>query len=157
GKGGERGRRASRLVRVDDQVHAALAVEHHLARAMARDRGEAHLLQQRAELLRLRGGVLDELQPVDAERVGGFRQRLFDAHSGSIPACLTMRPHFSISASITPAKSAGVPPCISIPAPLSLARTSSCLSAAFIAPFSFVTTSFGVPAGASMPPQLLAS
>src|SRR5882672_472811 len=144
-------------MRVDDQVHRALAIEHHLARAVARDRREAHLLQQRAELLRLRGGVLDELEPIDAERIGGLRQILLGGHSGSIPACLTMRPHFSISALMTSPNSPGVPPWISTPAPESFARTSSCLSAALIAPFSFATISFGVPAGASIPPQVLAS
>ena len=44
-----------------------------------------------------------------------------------------------------------------MPAPISRARTSSILSAALIDVFSFATTSFGVPAGARMPPQVLAS
>ena len=51
---------------------AALPVEHHLARAVAGHRGEAHRLQQRAEGLRLRGGVLDELDAVHAQRVAGL-------------------------------------------------------------------------------------
>src|SRR5438067_4846074 len=144
-------------MRVDDQVHRALAVEHYLARAVARHRGEAHFLQQRAEGLRLRGGVLDELEPVDAQRIGRLRQVFLGGHSGWIPACLTMRPHLSISALITSPNSPGVPPWISMPAPISRARTSSCLSALLMAPLSFATTSFGVPAGARIPPQVLAS
>ena len=58
---------------------AALAVEHHLARAVARHRHEAHRLQHRAERLRLRGGVLDELDAVHAERIGGLGLVLVDA------------------------------------------------------------------------------
>lgn len=50
--GGEGGRGALGLVRVHDQVHAALAVEQHLARAVPGHRREAQLLQQGAELLR---------------------------------------------------------------------------------------------------------
>src|SRR6266850_6321273 len=119
---------------------------------MARDRREAHLLQQRAESLRLRGGVLDELQAVDAERVGRLGQVFLGGHSGWIPASLTMRPHLSISALITSPNSPGVPPWISMPAPISRARTSSCFRAVLMPPLSFATTSRGVPAGARIPP-----
>src|SRR5204863_4114784 len=153
----EHRRGARRLVRVDDQVHRALAIEHHLARAVARHGGEAQLLQERAELLRLGGGVLDELQSVDAERVGRLGQVFPGGHSGSMPACLTTRPHLSISALITSPNCSGVPPWISTPAAESLERTSSCLSAALMPPFSFATMSFDVPAGARIPPQVLAS
>ena len=41
---------------------------------MARERREAELLQQRAERLRLRSGVLDELDAVDADGVRRLRQ-----------------------------------------------------------------------------------
>ena len=63
-------------VRVDDDVHVALAVEQHFARAMPRDRPEAHHLQHLAQRLRLARGVLDELDAVDAggiDRTCGFR------------------------------------------------------------------------------------
>src|SRR5512145_471578 len=51
---------------------------------MARERREAELLQQRAERLRLRSGVLDELDAVDADGVRRLRQALLDRHSASI-------------------------------------------------------------------------
>ena len=41
------------VVRVDDDVHVALAVQQHLARAVARDRPKAHRLEHLAERLRL--------------------------------------------------------------------------------------------------------
>src|SRR6266481_2509382 len=66
---------AGRAVRVDDQVHRALPVEHHLARAVARERHEAHALQQVAEGLRLAGGVFDELDAVHSQRIGRLGRR----------------------------------------------------------------------------------
>ena len=72
---------AARRIGIDDQVHRALAVEHHLARAMARHRHEAHRLQQPAERLRLRRRVLDELDAVQAERVRGLGMVLADRHA----------------------------------------------------------------------------
>ena len=57
-------------VGVDDDVHVALAVQQHLARAVPRHRAEAHHLQHLAQRLRLAGGVLDELDAVQAQRVG---------------------------------------------------------------------------------------
>src|SRR6476646_3880412 len=51
--------------------------------------GEAHLLQQFPELLRLRGGVLDELQAVDAEWVRRLRQLLLDGHRNIAPELAT--------------------------------------------------------------------
>ena len=59
----------------------ALAIERDLARAVARDRLEAHLLHHRAQRLRLRGGELDELDAVDAHRVRRFGQVLGDGHN----------------------------------------------------------------------------
>ncbi len=60
-----------RLAGVDDDVHLALAVQRHLARAVARDRPEAHHLEHLAEGLRPRRGVFDELDAVEADRVRG--------------------------------------------------------------------------------------
>jgi hypothetical protein len=71
-------------VRIDDQVHRPLAIEGDLARAVARDRVEAHLLHHRAERLRLRGGELDELDAVDADRVRWFGELLGDGHNGVV-------------------------------------------------------------------------
>jgi hypothetical protein len=51
-------------------------------------RGEAHLLQQRAELVRFRGGVLDELDAVDAERVGRLRQAFREGHCRKLSTLL---------------------------------------------------------------------
>jgi len=51
---------------------------------VARHRREAHFLEQRAELLRLRSGVLDELQAVHAQRVGRLGQALLDGHRGPV-------------------------------------------------------------------------
>jgi hypothetical protein len=55
---------------VDDEIDVALAKERHVARAMPRDGGKAHLLEQRVELFGLGRCVLDELEPVSAHRVG---------------------------------------------------------------------------------------
>ena len=62
-------------LRVHDDVHRALAVELDLARAVPRDRTEAHRFQHAAQRLRLRRGELDELEPVHAERVLRFGDR----------------------------------------------------------------------------------
>jgi len=59
-------------VRIDDQVHRALAVQHDFARSVPGYGDEAHALQHRPECLRLRRGVLDELDAVDAQGVVGF-------------------------------------------------------------------------------------
>ena len=63
-------------LRIDDDVHRALPVELHLARAMMRDRPEPHHFQHAAQRLRLRRRELDEFDAVDAERVEGFGDRL---------------------------------------------------------------------------------
>ena len=47
----------------------ALPVQQHVLRAMPRDGGEAHLLEQPAHRLRIGRRVLDEFEPVGAERV----------------------------------------------------------------------------------------
>jgi hypothetical protein len=63
-------------MRIDDNVHAALAVEHDLARAMARDWPEADRLQHLPQSLRAWRCVFDELDAFDAERVAGFEDCL---------------------------------------------------------------------------------
>jgi hypothetical protein len=68
-------------MRVDDQVHRPLPVEHHFARTVARHGREAHLLQQGAERLGLGSRVLDELDSVHPERIDRFRVALVDGHS----------------------------------------------------------------------------
>jgi hypothetical protein len=56
-------------MRVDDDVHAALSVQHHLARAVPRHRAKADRFEHLAERLRPRRRVLDELDAFDAQRV----------------------------------------------------------------------------------------
>ena len=106
-------------------------------------------------------GMLFSAGALARQRVRGVPARqvlaLQAGYSGGMPASLTIRPHLSISLRITPAKCSGVPPWISMPAPVRRERTSSIFSAALIEAFSFETASFGVPAGARMPPQVLAS
>jgi hypothetical protein len=65
---------------VHDEVHLPLAVQEHVLRAMARDRRKPHLLEKGTQQLRVRGGVLDELEAVGAHRVFVF------AHSRSSPS-----------------------------------------------------------------------
>ena len=61
--------RAGADMGIDDDVHAALAVQQHFARAMPGNRLEAHHLQDLAQRLRPGGGVFDELDAGQAERV----------------------------------------------------------------------------------------
>ena len=61
--------RAGGVVGVDDDVHRALAVQQHLPRSVPRDGAEAHHLEHPPEGLRARGGVLDEFDAVQAQRV----------------------------------------------------------------------------------------
>ena len=49
---------------VDDEVHVPLTVKRDPLRAVPRDRGESHLLEQRPQLGRVGSGVLDELEAV---------------------------------------------------------------------------------------------
>ncbi len=69
----ERLREAVRLA-VHDEVDAPLPVKDHVLRAMARDRGEAELLEELAQQLRIGCGVFDEFESVGPHRVvwGGF-------------------------------------------------------------------------------------
>ena len=57
------------VVGVDDDVHRALPVQQHLARAMPRHRTEAQALQHLAQRLRPVGGVFDELDAGQPQRV----------------------------------------------------------------------------------------
>lgn len=59
---------------VDDDVHVALAVKQHFARAVARHGVEAQGLQHLAQGLRLGGQVLDELDAFHAQGVVGGLQ-----------------------------------------------------------------------------------
>src|SRR5207302_689349 len=121
----------------EDRLHDAEPVQprhRRRPRVAAGERHEVDVVDREVAV------AVDEVEAVDGERIGRLGQLFFHAHSGWIPACLTMRPHLSISALITALNSSGVPPWISMPAPPSLARTSSCLSAALIAPLSFATT-----------------
>ena len=69
-------RRSDRAgMRVDDDVHAALAIQQHLARAVPCDRLEADQFEYLAECLRLRGRVLDVLDAFDAERIARVGDR----------------------------------------------------------------------------------
>lgn len=61
--------------RVDDEIDVALPVERHLLRAVAGNLGEAHRLEESAELLRFGMGVFDELETIRAHRVGGRDRR----------------------------------------------------------------------------------
>ena len=54
---------------VDDEVDLALAVQRHVLRAMARDHRKAEPLEQRAQQLRIRRGVLDELEAIGTHGV----------------------------------------------------------------------------------------
>jgi hypothetical protein len=56
---------------VDDEVDPALAIEDHVLGAVLRDRREAHLLEERAQLLGIGSGVLHELETVGAHGVFG--------------------------------------------------------------------------------------
>ena len=56
---------------VDDDVHVALAVQQHLARAVAPHGAVAQHLQHLSQRLGLGGGELDELDAVHAEGVVG--------------------------------------------------------------------------------------
>jgi hypothetical protein len=60
---------APACVRVDDDVHRALAVQQHLPRAVLSDGAKAHHLEHLAQGLRARGRVLDEFDAVQAQRV----------------------------------------------------------------------------------------
>jgi len=51
---------------------------------MARERHEAHALQQVAEGLRLAGGVFDEFDAVHSQRIGRLGQALSARHTDSI-------------------------------------------------------------------------
>ena len=64
-----------RRLRVDDDVHLALAIELDLAGAMAGDRPEPHALEHAAQRLRLGRGEFDEFDAVDAEEVVRLRDR----------------------------------------------------------------------------------
>ena len=66
----------ARWIGIDDDVHAPLPVEQDLARSMPRYRQEAELLQQCAERKRLAGGVFDEFDTLDPERIRRGRQVL---------------------------------------------------------------------------------
>ena len=66
--GGEVGGRALRLA-VDDEVDVALAVEHHVLRAVLRHQREAELLEHRLERAGLGRGELDEFEAHQAHRV----------------------------------------------------------------------------------------
>ena len=66
--GGEVRGQALRLA-VDDEVDAALAIEHDVLRAMARDQREAELLEHRLERARDRRRELDELEAHQPHRV----------------------------------------------------------------------------------------
>ncbi len=57
-------------VGVDYQVHAALAVQHDLARAVPSHRPEAHGFKNLAQRLRAAGGVFNVLNALDAKAVG---------------------------------------------------------------------------------------
>src|SRR5262245_18583120 len=61
---------------VDDEVDVALLVERDALVSMARDRLEAHALEQRAERGRVGRRVLDELEAVGLNRVHGGIKRL---------------------------------------------------------------------------------
>ncbi len=84
GRAPGRGQSGQRIrVCIDDQVHRTLAVQHHFARTVPRDGAEPHFLEQSAELLRLGSRVLDELDPVEPERVARRGDGLVDAHGVS--------------------------------------------------------------------------
>ena len=57
------------LLRVDDEIHVALAIERDVLGAVLRHLGEAHALEQDTERGGIGGGVFDELEPVGAHRV----------------------------------------------------------------------------------------
>ena len=59
-------------VRVDDDVHFALAVQQHLARSVARHRVETQLFQHLAQRLRLVAGVFDVFDAAHPNGVGRF-------------------------------------------------------------------------------------
>ena len=62
-------------VGVHHDIEPALAVQQHLAGAVACHRFEAHHLQHLAQGLRLGSGVFDELHAVQAQRVGRVTER----------------------------------------------------------------------------------
>jgi hypothetical protein len=57
------------LLPVDDEVDGALAVQHHVLRAVTGHEREAHLLEQRLDQARRGCGELDELEAAQAHRV----------------------------------------------------------------------------------------
>ncbi len=57
------------VLRVDDEIDVALIVQRHVLGAVARDRGQAHALEQPAQLFGIGRGVLDEFESVGAHRV----------------------------------------------------------------------------------------
>jgi hypothetical protein len=65
---------------VHDEVDAPLAIEQHVLRAVARHGHETQLLEERAQLPRIRRRVFDELEAVGAhgifERAGGVCHRV---------------------------------------------------------------------------------
>ena len=77
-------------MRVHHDVERALAVQQHFTRAVPRHRPEAHQLEHLAQCLRARGGVLDELDAVQAQRVGG-PGRCFAADGGGVHAEILRR------------------------------------------------------------------
>ncbi len=65
---GEAGAMAA-LLRIDDEIGLALAIERHILGAVAGDGAKAHLLEQIVELADIGRGVFDEFESVGAHRV----------------------------------------------------------------------------------------
>ena len=85
------------------------------------------------------------------------RRRRLNPYSATMPASLATAAHLRFSASTSSSNCRGGPPTTSIPAFASRALTSAASRILLIAALRVSTTSLGVPPGATMPPQELAS
>ena len=77
-------------LRVDDDVQRALAIQLHLARAVTRNRPEAHALEHPAQRLRARGRELDELDAGSAHQLGELLRAVAAYAAGGIKALVDL-------------------------------------------------------------------
>jgi hypothetical protein len=66
------------VLRINDEIDVALAVQSDILRTMPRHRGQSHAFEQMPQQFRIRRRIFDELEAVGAHRIGGVQLRAHD-------------------------------------------------------------------------------